>query len=310
MRTQNRVDTVVLPHLPTFTLAAELGNFTATARALRVSQAAISQRIQLLERLLGVSLFYRQGGKLSLTDAGRKLHDYAQRLLELHAEALQTITGQVTPIVGDLSLAASSIPGEHLLPALIAGFRPLFPQIRIRVLVGDSHSVLIQVERGEVTIGLVGQKSVRPHLKYRFLTQDQILLLVPPGHPLCRRRRVSLRQLEAWPLIIREEGSGLRHCFEQSLLRAGKSLANFSIAMELGSNEAVKESVLQGVGVAFLSAYCVQKELSAGQLQPVTVEGFECDRDIFIVTDERRALPAPAQRFLHYLESHPPHPAI
>lgn len=111
-----------LPHLETFTEAAERSSFTRAARALGLTQAAVSQRIHALERELGVPLFHRTGGKVELTDAGRRLHEYARRILDLHREARREVAGKVSPVVGELVIAASSIPGEHLLPTLLAAF--------------------------------------------------------------------------------------------------------------------------------------------------------------------------------------------
>src|SRR5437899_7083151 len=111
-----------LPHLETFARAAELSSFTGAARDLGLTQAAVSQRIQALEQSLGVPLFARQSGHVMLTDAGRRLYEYAQRILALHRAAIDEITGQPTPLTGALSLAASSVPGEQLLPDLLAAF--------------------------------------------------------------------------------------------------------------------------------------------------------------------------------------------
>src|SRR5438094_7105295 len=113
----DRPDDLQLPYLETFSKAAELSSFTGAAKALRLTQASVSQRVQALEKTLGTPLFKRQGGRVLLTDAGRKLYDYAQRILDLHRQARQLITGHDAPAGGELSLAASSIPGEHLLPA-------------------------------------------------------------------------------------------------------------------------------------------------------------------------------------------------
>src|SRR5437763_8295369 len=138
-----------LPHLETFCRAAEAGSFTAAARALGLTQAAVSQRVQALEQLLGVPLFERQGGHVSLTEAGHRLHSYAQRILALHREALQELTGRQAPLTGELSLAASSVPGEHLLPDLLARFRARHPHVQVRATVTDTREVLHRVEQGE-----------------------------------------------------------------------------------------------------------------------------------------------------------------
>ncbi len=109
-----------LPHLETFAKAAELGSFTRAAKALKLTQAAVSQRIQSLEHALDKSLFQRRGGRVLLTAAGKKLYAYAEQILELHRHAWREVASQETPLSGELLLAASSIPGEHLLPELLS----------------------------------------------------------------------------------------------------------------------------------------------------------------------------------------------
>ena len=298
-------DDLQLPHLKTFSKAAELGSFTGAAKALRLTQASVSQRIQALEKSLNTPLFKRQGGRVLLTEAGQKLYGYAQRILDLHWEARREITGHDAPLGGDLSLAASSIPGEHLLPSLLSGFGQMHPHFRVRATVSDSMGVMAQVERGEVSLGLVGRKTDNPHLDFRYLASDRMVLVVPPDHTLSRRKKVSVKQLPRYALVVREVGSGLRHCFEKSLDKAGLSLSDLRVALELGSNEAIKEAVLRGVGVAILSTYAVQKELRAGQLHALQVSDLHCDRDMYIVEDRRRVLPLPARLFLLFLETHP-----
>jgi DNA-binding transcriptional LysR family regulator len=296
---------VQLPHLETFSKAAELGSFTGAAKALGLSQAAVSQRIQALEMTLHKSLFQRRGGRVMLTEAGQTLYTYAQRILDIHREARREITGHDAPVAGELLIASSSIPGEHLLPALLSVFGQRHPHIQVRASVSDSVGAIGQVERGEANLGLVGRKTDKSHLEYRFLASDRMLLVVPPGHALSKRKKVTLKQLAPHPLVLRESGSGLRHCFEKSLERAGRSLAELSVALELGSNEAIKEAVLRGVGVAILSNYAVQKELRSGQLHAVKVSDLHCDRDMFVVQDKRRVLPPPARSFLIFLETSP-----
>ncbi|MBI1313064.1 LysR family transcriptional regulator [bacterium] len=181
-----------LPHLDTFSKAAELGSFTAAGRELRITQAAVSQRVQALERALNVSLFERKGGRVSLTDAGTQLYEYAQRILDLHREAHEAVTGAELPVEGELLLAASSIPGEHLLPAALSIFRSQHPRISVRASIDDSMSVLAQVESGRVQLGLVGQRVDRSHLNYRPFATDELLLVVGRDDQWRRRRKVRI----------------------------------------------------------------------------------------------------------------------
>jgi DNA-binding transcriptional LysR family regulator len=294
-----------LPHLETFSKAAELSSFTDAAKALNLTQAAVSQRIHVLEKTLGKSLFQRRGGRVLLSDAGKKLYDYAQRILELHQSARQAVSGVEMQVAGELRLAASSIPGEHLLPGLLAAFRREYPHIQVRALVSDSATVLAQVEHGQVDLGLVGQKADNPHLEFQFFAKDHMVAVVAARHPLTRRKKVSLKDLVRFPLVLREVGSGLRHAFETSLERAGLTSADLQVAMELGSNQAVKEAVRQGVGIAVLSAFALEKELKTGRLRAIPIADLRGERDLYVVQDRRRVVPAPARMFLSFLETHP-----
>src|SRR5262249_4957122 len=130
--TEYRQEGEQLPYLETFSKAAELSNFTRAAQALNLTQAAVSQRVQALEKPLGVALFRRQGGRVFLTEAGQRLYPYAQRILALHREACQEVVGLSSPIAGELLLGASSIPGEHLLPALLSVFHQRQGGIQVR----------------------------------------------------------------------------------------------------------------------------------------------------------------------------------
>ncbi len=294
-----------LPYLETFSKAAELSNFTEAARSLQLTQAAVSQRIHALERTVGKPLFRRRGGRVLLTEAGQRLYEYAQKILDLHREARRTISGKEAPAAGELLFAASSVPGEHLLPALLSVFGRKYPNIRVRATISDSLTATAQVEQGKAHLGLVGRLTDKPHLEYRHLATDKMVLVVPKGHPLARRKKVTLKQLSEHPLVLREVGSGLRDSFEKSLEKTGRSLTKLRVALELGSNEAIKEAVLRGMGVAPLSVYAVRKELRTGRLLALEVSDIRCEREIVVILDRRRVLPLPARLFLNFLESHP-----
>src|SRR5262249_25341799 len=252
---------------------------------------------------LNVSLFRRQGGRVLLTDAGRRLHAYALRILDLYQQARAEVTGRREPVGGELNLAASSVPGEHLLPRLLQAFRERHPHVEVRATVTDTRAVLHEVEQGGVHLGLVGGKDDNPHLQYRSFACDEMVLVVPAGHAWGRRRRVSLTELCSQPLILREAGSGSRWCLEQALARAGVSPRGVRVALELGSNEGIKEAVLRGLGLAVLSTHVVDKEVEAGQLHALRVTGLPLQREMFVVWDRRRVLPATAHLFLGLLET-------
>jgi DNA-binding transcriptional LysR family regulator len=292
-----------LPHLETFARAAELSSFTAAARALGLTQAAVSQRIATLEADLGVPLFTRHGGRVSLTDAGRRLHPLALAILDLHRRAREEVTGQPSPARGELELLASSVPGEHLLPGLLDAYRRRHPHVQVRVKVTDSSDVLARVERGEAPLGLVGAKGDSPHLEYRCFACDCLALVVPAGHQWAGRESVPLAELCGEPLILREAGSGSRWCLERALARAGQPAGALRVALELGSNEGIKEAVAQGMGLAVLSTRAVEREAGpGGPLRALGIAGLSLEREMFAVWDRRRAMPIPARLFLDLLE--------
>jgi DNA-binding transcriptional LysR family regulator len=297
-----------LPHLETFAEAAERGSFTAAARHLGITQAAVSQRVQQLEASLRTPLFQRRAGGTTLTEAGRRLHAYARRILDLAAEARAAVTGIPDEVAGELVLAASSVPGQHLLPPVLAAFRTRHPLVRVRVSFSDTEAVLREVEHGQVHLGLVGGQGGSPRLEFRRFACDELVLVVPQGHAWWRRKRVTIADLLSQPLVQREQGSGSRRCLERAVERLGVAPSRLKVVLELGSTEAIKGAVLEGAGVAVLSQRAVEKEVAAGQLKAVPVAGLTLDRDIYVVRDRVRVLPAPAHLFLTLVRPEPEAP--
>ena len=270
-----------------------------------ITQAAVSQRIAVLEEELRVSLFDRRAGRIALTEAGQRLYQYARRILDLHEQARRNLGGFHPTVSGDLPIAASSVPGECFLPALLSAFHAKYPQVHVRATVSDSGSVIKEVEKGRASLGLIGQKAEKSALESRPIGRDSLVLIVPSGHPWATRRSISLNALVSEPLIIRESGSGSRCALEKSLERAGTSLADLNVSLELGSNAAIKDAVRHGLGVAFLSRLAVKRELDAKELRAVAVRGLCLTRDFYLVYHRRRPLSPAASAFLHFVESHP-----
>jgi DNA-binding transcriptional LysR family regulator len=204
-----------------------------------------------------------------------------------------------------VTLAASSVPGEHLLPDLLASFQERHPHLQVRATVTDSQQVLQQVESGHVHLGLIGGKKDSPHVEFRSFATDELVLIVSPKHAWANRKRITLAQLLEQPVILREAGSGSRWCLEQALTKAGKSLYDLSVSLELGSNETIKEAVLRGMGAAIISGRAVKKELSAGTLHALEITGLSLARDMYVAWDKRRVLPIPAKLFLDLLGAAP-----
>jgi DNA-binding transcriptional LysR family regulator len=299
-----------LPQLATFATVAERGSFTAAAADLGITQAAVSQRIAMLEKELHLALFDRSAGRISLTEAGQRLYPYARQILDLHGQARSAIGGIRPAVAGDLLVAASSVPGECFLPALLSDFRDKYPGVHVRATVSDSGVVMQDVEKGRASLGLVGQEAERPSLAFRPIGSDTLVLVIAPEHRWAVRKRIPLKALAGEPLIIREPGSGSRCTLEKSLERRGTPLTRLNVTLELGSNAAIKDAVKRGLGVAFLSRLAVKRELDARELRAVPVSGLALTRRFYLVHHRRRPLSPAATVFLHFLETHPIGPEV
>jgi DNA-binding transcriptional LysR family regulator len=297
-----------LPHLATFARAAERGSFTDAAADLGVTQAAVSQRIAALERELRIPLFHRRAGRIALTEAGERLYELARQILDLHEEARRGLGGLLPSIAGELPIAASSVPAECYLPALLSSFREKFPGVHVRASVSDSNSVAREVTRGLAALGLVGKRAERQGLEAEAIGTDTLALILPPGHRLAGRKSISLKVLAGEPLIIRERGSGTRCALRKGLERAGSSLDAMTITLELGSNSAIKDAVRRGLGASFVSRPTVERELASGELVSVRVRGLVLTRDLYAIYHRRRPLSPAASAFLRFLKANPLRP--
>lgn len=280
-------------------------NFTAAAEELGFTQAAVSQRIKVLEHDVGQSLFDRQSGRVYLSEAGRRLYDYAQKILTLHRAARNALGQPPEDVAGDLALAASTVPAEHLLPAILQDFQKRYPKVHVAATVGDSDAVLHHLEDGKVSLALVGKPGPTPWSDSRAFARDKLVLVVPPTHAWAKRAHVTVAQLMKEPLIVRENGSGTRACLEEGLAKIGIDLSAFSISLEMGSNESIKEAVLRGAGVALLSAFAVRHDVETKRLASLEVQGLDTSRDLYLITDRRRIVPPAARAFVEVLEGMP-----
>jgi DNA-binding transcriptional LysR family regulator len=288
-----------LRHLRTFAAAAERESFTRAAKSLDLTQAAVSQQVAALQKELGTELFERRGRGVCLTSAGRRLHEYARQILDLVAEASSQVSGTSQHVTGHLEIATSSVPAESLVPELLAAFRGRFPEVRESLAVSDSRLAATAVESGEADMGFVGELPGSSALQATAVGEDELVLIVAADHPLAEKGATTLNQLRGEALIVREPGSGSRRCFERALDEHGLSLADFEIALEINSNDAIRAAVERGVGVAFLSQRDKRHEVG---LKSVRVGGFHVRRKLYLIRDPRRVLATPARQFLQFVE--------
>lgn len=291
-----------LRQLEVFAGVYELRSFSRAASALRLTQSTVSEHVRLLEEELGVRLFDRLGRESVPTRAGELLHGYARQMLALRTQARQALDQFLGQVTGLLTVGASTIPGEYVLPPLIGRFRERHPRVSISLHISDTRGTVQAVLDGQVDVGVVGADPGNRALDAWALMPDELVVAVPPGHPWVGRREATLEELRAEPLVVRETGSGSREALERALDTAGASLAEMHVIAEMGSTGAIKQAVKAGVGLSIISRRAVEDESRLGLVGCVTIRELTVSRQFYVVTHAARS-PSPLSRaFLEFLK--------
>jgi len=290
-------------HLETFCRIAELKSFSKAADDLFLTQPTVSGHIFFLEKSLSLRLFDRTSREVRLTKAGEVFLEHASKILFSRKDLLNALSEFSHGIRGELSLGASTIPGEYLLPRLMGDFKKEHPRLSISLKIADTKEIVQYVLRDNVEFGIIGAKLNHPSLHYEKYEVDEIIVVAPPDHPLTRRRRVNIEEILKEPWIIREEGSGTQMAVEKALRKKGKSLKQFNVIMEMGSTSSLKAGVKAKLGLAFLSKRAAEEELNRGSLFQIDLEGIEpIFRQIYIVFHLARTLSPIGMEFFRFLK--------
>jgi len=279
-----------LNHLSLFRAVAEAGGFSRAAERIHVSQPAISMQVGELEAHLGLILFHRSRRGVKLTAAGQLLLGYAQRLDALVVEAERAMAEVKGVCRGRLSIGASTTIGVYLLPDLLGEYRRQFPDIELRFDVANTEDIERRLADGTLDAGLTeGLPPNRQKLDTEIFLRDKLVPISRPDHPRLKAgsRPLTLRQLCAEPMIVREAGSGTRDVIDCALAKRGQKLGR--IPMVLGSTEAIKRAVAAGLGVAIVSHLTIETEIRSGQLAILPVNGFELTRPLYRLHWRERA---------------------
>jgi DNA-binding transcriptional LysR family regulator len=284
-----------------FLAVAKAGSFRAAAEAMHLSQPALSQHVAEMERELGTRLFDRLGRKVALTEAGRVLENHAHRLFASLASAREAVADLSGLKRGSLVLGASTTPGIYVLPGMIAAFQKTYPGVALSLRIANSALIEEQIRGNELDLGVVGGHPLR--LGEECVAAgllDELVLIVPPSHPWARRREIQPSLLEGERLLVREEGSATRQVTERALQRAG---GHIKASMELGHTEAIKQAVMVGLGIAFVSIHAIRGEVAVGRLRAVRLKGLRIQRHFHIIHNEARTLSASARAFIELLKT-------
>jgi len=279
-----------LKQLEVFINVAESGSFSKGAEAAFITQSTVSQHISALESEFGLRLLDRTGKGALLTEGGKLLLERARRLVDYAREIPVAVARFKGVEEAVLRIAGSGIPGEYMIPAALPLLISRFPGLTLVMVQGDSREVLGKLMAEEVEFGVVGGWSAEESLEFTAFAHDELVLIAPSGHRCSGRRALELEELLAQPVVMREPGSGTGKAARDALWEAGIDPARLQVAAFLGSNEAVKRAVIAGVGVSFVSAISVQRELLQGALVKVPVAGLDIRRRFYLAKRKGREL--------------------
>jgi DNA-binding transcriptional LysR family regulator len=274
-----------LNHLAVFHAVAQAGSMTRGAERLDISQPAASKQVQELERALGVHLFDRIGRRVHLSRAGEVLADYAGRLFALAHEADEAMADVRAAGRGRLVIGASTTIGTYLLPGVVAAFWRRHPGVELLVQVENTEQVHRRLAGHELDLGLTEGLVEEEELAAEIFHQDELVLIAAPGHRLAGQSRVTLSEVREEPFILREPGSGTRAVEERALARLKLPVR---AVMALGSTEAIKRVVAEGVGLAIVSRLAVGAECAAGTLAVLPLGGLRIARPLHLVRHKGR----------------------
>jgi DNA-binding transcriptional LysR family regulator len=288
---------VTLRQLRTFAEVARRQSFTAAAKALHLTQPAVSMQMRQLEDAAGLPLVEQLGRRIHLTDAGRELLPYAGGIADLLREAEDAMNALQGIGGGELSIAVTST-AKYFAPRLLAEFRRRHAEVRLRLAVSNRESVVRALTDNTVDLAVMGRPPRGLDTEAAAFANHPISVIAAPDHPLAGRRRLPLEALAGETFIIRERGSGTRaameHVFAERAFRARETL-------EMSSNETIKQAVMAGMGIAFLSTHTIGLELRAGRLVLLAVSGLPVMREWYVIHRRGKRLSPAAQAFKSFL---------
>jgi DNA-binding transcriptional LysR family regulator len=286
--------------LAAFCTVVERKSFSQAAERLGVTQPAVSLQVRSLEKRLGRQLLDRSGRRVEPTEAGLALYRGAQRLLALEGQLLEELEARGEgELGGTLEVGASTGPGSTVVPVLLCEFQRANSGVAISLSISDTQSVVDRVAERELELGVVGAARRHRGVVFEPFFRDEVVLACPPDHRFAGRT-VSLDELREEPLIVMQEGAGVRQVIEDELRRAGTRLRDLEPRLELGLQESARSAVSAGYGVTFISRAAIEADLAAGTLAVARVKGLDPARQISLVRSTGRSPTRAAEAFLEF----------
>ena len=291
-----------LKQLEAFVQVSESGSFSKAAKELFLTQPTISAHISSLEKELNVRLFIRNTKEVSLSDDGKDLYRYAKQITDLEKAIEERFYMDSDDGKHFITIAASTIPAQYLLPKILMCYRERYPKEQIKIMETDSSEVVTQVVDHMVDVGFTGTVLEKKHCQYIPFYKDELAVITPdtPEYRILKEQnRDDIDWIKRKPLILREEGSGTRKEAEKQLKSAGISMETLDIVASIANQETIKKSVKQGMGITVLSRLAAEDE---DGLLIFPIPGADEGRDINLVYNKNYQMTRSADRFIRIVK--------
>lgn len=285
--------------LEVFLKLYETRSFSKTAKELFLSQPTITIHLKDLEKYLGVRLFDRDTRNVIPTRAGKIVYEYGKEMSRLFRDMEKELWPYREVEGGLIEVGGSTIPGQYILPKVIKMFREEYPKILVYLKVSDTQGVVDGILKGEFDLGVVGAKLKQGELVFEPCCDDEIVLIAPSHF---EKDEIGLENLYDLPLIKREAGSGTWKNVIQWLEEKGINLSKLNIVGEMGSTEAVKAAVKEGLGLSFVSKRAIELEISLGLLKEVKIKNFKIKRKFYLVYFRNKRFSPATEKFLKFFK--------
>jgi DNA-binding transcriptional LysR family regulator len=288
--------------LKTFVAVADLGSFSKASEILYITQPAVTQQIKALEKIVGAKLFQRQGGKIVLTDEGRRIYEIARSLLNDYENLMEEMAKIKKDFKDTLFVGVSTTLSEYKIPELIAEFHSQMPGISIRMFVENSQQIEDSLISGVLNVGVIERAPSEKFQSIKWLV-DEIVYFTYPEHPFAKEGQIEPERLYEADIIFREVSSGTRKIVKEELERLGVIFEKLNIKVEVNCGRTILNMVRSGYGTSFLSKGLLERDLQEGSIVQVKIKGFGAKRWYYIVYPENAKLSFLASRFIRFLLS-------
>lgn len=265
-----------------YTVANRL-SFTKAANELNISQPAVTKHIKEIENQLNTKLFNRNGTTIQITESGKILMTYAEKIRNLSRDLDFDISQLNKEQKGKLKIGASTTIAHYILPEILAKFNSYYKDINIELIIRNSEDISTLLKNEKIDLGIVEGESQSSYFNYEIFKPDEIVLVCKADHPLVNKN-FKLKDLYTIDLVSREQGSGTQEFIRNQLKKKAIDLKQLNIVMNLGSSESIKNYLLHSEAMAFVSISTVVQELKNNQLSVIDIKNFSIDRNFHFIT--------------------------